>query len=217
MKKSIIVLGAGGYAGVLLDILVRQSYHIFGVTSLDPDNTSKYNLFGVPVLGKDDKVLNYGINSICLVNGVGMMPGKNTRCRLYKKFRDFGYTFTRVIHSSAILAANAKLAEGVQVMAGAVIQTGVMIGENTIINTRVAVDHDSNIGKHVHLAPGTTISGDVAIGEGTFVGAGSTIIQGIQISGHCVIAAGSVVTRDVPEGATVMGVPARIKPAPGRN
>jgi UDP-perosamine 4-acetyltransferase len=212
MKRPLIILGAGGHARVLMDTLVHQSHNILGITSPDSNNLDhNYNLFDIPIIGNDDEILNYGTNSIYLVNGVGMMPGNNTHCQLYDKFKNYGYTFARVIHPSAVLAANVKIKEGVQIMAGSIIQTGVIVGENTIINTRVAIDHDSYIDKHVHLSPGATISGGVSIGEGAFIGAGSTIIQGIKIAAYCVIGAGSVVTQNVSEGATVMGVPARCK------
>jgi UDP-perosamine 4-acetyltransferase len=213
MERSLILLGTGGHAKVLLDTLVHQSHNILGITSPNSNFFNNDDLFNIPIIGDDDEIFYYGTNSIYLVNGVGMMPGKNTRCKLYEKFKKQGYTFARVIHPSTILATDVELSAGVQIMAGSVIQNGVVIGENSIINTRVAIDHDSYIGKHVHLAPGATISGGVTIGEGTFVGAGSTIIQGIHISDHCIVAAGSVVTQNVPAGATVMGIPARVKPA----
>ena len=48
------------------------------------------------------------------------------------------------------------------------------------------------------------------IGSGTLVGSGATIIQGVKIGNNAIVAAGAVVIRDVPDGATVMGVPAKV-------
>lgn len=50
----------------------------------------------------------------------------------------------------------------------------------------------------------------VTIGEHTFIGTNAVIVMGVSIGSHCVIGAGSVVTRDVPDGVTVVGNPARI-------
>lgn len=212
MMLPVIMIGAGGHARALLDTVLQQTYPVAAIASRDSSQYGSH-IFNIPILSGDDWILQYAPQEIYLLNGIGMMPGNNARRRIYEEFKKCGFSFASVIHSSAILATHLKLSEGVQIMAGAVIQTGAAIGENTIINTRVTVDHDSLIGCHVHLASGATVAGDVIIEEASFIGAGATIIQGIHIGAGCTIAAGSVVVQDVPQGATVMGVPARITKA----
>ncbi|MCD1269695.1 acyltransferase [Microbacterium sp. MEC084] len=51
---------------------------------------------------------------------------------------------------------------------------------------------------------------DITIGNGVFIGSNATVIGPCRIGDDAVIAAGSVVTKDVPAGAVVAGVPARI-------
>lgn len=48
------------------------------------------------------------------------------------------------------------------------------------------------------------------IGEHVVIFANATICPGVTVGDHAVVAAGAVVTKDVPTGAIVMGVPARI-------
>lgn len=209
MQKSIIIIGAGGHAKVLIDILKSQSVNIIGITDPDPNKVGK-NVMGVPVIGDDAVIEIYDNNSIELVNGIGMIAHEKNRQRIFDSFKKRGYCFASVIHYSVVLSYDVELSEGVQIMAGSVVQPGCKIGANSIINSRASIDHDTIIGSHVHVAPGVTLSGEVQIGSGTLVGSGATIIQGVRIGESAIVAAGAVVIRDVPDGATVMGVPAKV-------
>jgi acetyltransferase EpsM len=54
------------------------------------------------------------------------------------------------------------------------------------------------------------------VGEGAFVGLGANVLPCLAIGAHAVVGAGALVREDVPGGATVVGVPARVlKRAPG--
>jgi UDP-perosamine 4-acetyltransferase len=203
-----IILGAGGHAKVLIDLARLVSMKILGIT--DPATGIK-ELMDVPVLGGDEILDKFSPDEVVLINAVGSAGRPDQRKKVFEKFKSRGYTFPVMIHPSAVIAEGVSLSEGVQVMAGVVIQTSVMIGENTLINTRSSIDHDSIVGKHVHLAPGVTLSGNVGIGDNVHVGTGSSVIQGIKIGSDSVIGAGSVVVHDVVTGTTVTGVPAREK------
>jgi acetyltransferase-like isoleucine patch superfamily enzyme len=48
------------------------------------------------------------------------------------------------------------------------------------------------------------------VARGASIGSGATIMCGVTIGEHALVGAGAVVTRDVPPGATVAGVPARL-------
>jgi sugar O-acyltransferase (sialic acid O-acetyltransferase NeuD family) len=209
MNLPLIILGAGGHSRVLIGTLLERDFHIIGATTLDKSNKGTIN--GVPIIEDDSMVLNYPINEIRLVNAVGSIGAPIARANLYHFYKELGFQFQQVIHPSSIIAPTALLAEGVQVMAGAIIQTDSQIGENSIINTKVSIDHDCKIGMNVHVAPGVTISGGVEIGNNVHIGTGSVIIQGIKIGDNCVIGAGSVVINNISQGNTVMGVPAKVK------
>jgi len=206
----IIVIGAGGHAKVLLDTLLNQEQGIIGIVDKEISTLEK-ELLGIRIIGTDDFVLHYQTEKILLVNGIGSIKNTSIRKYIYDQFKEKGYSFANVIHSSAIIAKDVTLSEGVQVMAGGIIQTGSTIGPNTIINTRSSIDHDCKIGAHVHIAPGVIISGGVEIGDGVHIGTGAVLIQGIKIGSNSLVGAGSVVIRDVIAETTVIGVPATVR------
>lgn len=208
MNKSIIIIGAGEHATVLLDILLSQKRKVVALTSITND---KMDIFGIPIIKDEDVINNYQPTEILLVNGIGSVGSTELRKKIFNKFKEHGFTFETVKHSSAIISKYAMIGEGVQILAGTIVNTGVNILDNTIVNTKVSVDHDCKIGKHVHIAPGCTLSGCVSVGDGTHIGTGTCVIQGINIGENTLIGAGSVVVKDIPRNSKAYGNPARIK------
>jgi UDP-perosamine 4-acetyltransferase len=170
---------------------------------------------GVTVLGGDEQLAQLDARTAALCIGVGMMPGGTRRAELFSACRERGFELLSVMHPSATLAPRRSFGAGVQVMAGAVVQTGVRLEDNVIVNTRASVDHDCSVGGDVMIGPGAVLCGEVHIGAGTYVGAGAVILPGVRIGARAVIGAGSIVTRDVAEGAKVGGNPARVIGAAG--
>ncbi|WPK12402.1 acetyltransferase [Lysinibacillus louembei] len=205
MSKAVIIIGNGGHASVLTEILLAQKEEIIGFTA----PTVEENQFTIPYLGNDEIILSYPITDVELVLGIGMVQPTPLRAKKFDYFHEKGYVFKSVIHPTAIIAPSVKLGYGMQIMAGAIIQTNTKIADNTIINTGALIDHDCHIEQHVHIAPGTKLSGSVHVKKGTHIGVGVTIIQSITIGANCLIGAGSVVVKNVSDGVTALGVPAR--------
>ena len=204
--KNIIIIGGGGHARVLRDTLdTCGGYNILGYTDLRPSPQ-----MDVDYLGGDDAVARrYKPVEVYLANGIGSVRLPVLRQSVYERFKKDGFLFVTVTHPDAVVSGRAQLAEGVQVMAGAVVNTGAEIGENVVINTLSGVDHDCIIGAHTHIAPGVTLSGGVRIGPGSHVGTGAKIIQGVHIGAGALIGAGAVVIDHVPAGEKRVGVPGK--------
>jgi sugar O-acyltransferase (sialic acid O-acetyltransferase NeuD family) len=191
-----IILSAGGHAGVVIDAL-----RTMGVIPLGALDSRAGEVNGVPVLGDDD----YITRPEKLANGLGNRAtrhssGLSKRHALYRKFRDLGCSFPPVIHAAAIVSDGADVCDGAQIMAGAIVQTGARIGKNAIVNTRGLVEHDCTVGDHSHIAPGAILCGGVKVGTEVHVGAGAIVLQGVKIGDRAIIAAGAIVTRDVLAG-----------------
>ena len=199
------MIGNGGHASVLVEILVAQQREIKGYTAPEEEK----NVFNLTYVGTDDVIATFEPHEVELVLGLGMVSISTIRKSIFEHFTAKGYVFTNVIHPTAIVASSVKIGRGVQIMAGAIIQTNASVADNTIVNTGSIIDHDSVIGRHVHLAPGVTLSGGVRIGDSCHIGTGTSIIQGITIGNETLIGAGSVVVRNIGDRKTVYGVPAK--------
>ncbi len=211
LVRKIIILGGGGHAKVLIDIiLISTSYEIIGI--IDPRIKESSEVCGVPVIGNDDmlsELYAQGIENVAI--GIGSIRDNHNRKSLYRKIKQIGFYTPSLIHLRSIISKRSQVADGAQIMAGVIIGSDSLIGNNTIINTGAIIEHDCIINSHVHICSGVVISGGCNVEEGAFIGAGSIIIQGVKIGSNAVVAAGAVVINDVPDNTQVFGVPAKTK------
>jgi len=82
--------------------------------------------------------------------------------------------------------------------------------------TGIIVHPEARIGVNCMLFHQVTLAGPVVLGGHVDAGAGAKLIGPLRVGDHAVIGANAVVTKDVPAGATVAGIPARViaQPAP---
>jgi len=207
--EKVIIIGGGGHAKVLIDCLQLSKAKIIGITDINSNVSNSY-FRDVEVIGTDEVIFQYMPKDILLVNGLGFIGKLNHREAVYEQFKNKGYRFAIVIHPSAVISFDVVLSEGVQIMAGSVIQPDCVIGANSIINTKVAIDHDCTIAENVHIAPGAVLCGNVTIGHSVFIGAGTTIIPGVTIGSNSIIGAGALVNKYIPANTKAFGVPAKV-------
>lgn len=210
---QVVGVGAGGHAKVVLDILrLMNEYRVVGL--LDPNCVGE-SVSGVPVLGGDELLPGLRAESVATAFiGVGGVGDNTLRIKLFEKVQAAGFSFINAIHPAAVLAPSVQLGQGVAIMAGAIVNPDTCIGDNVIINTGAIVEHDCEIALHAHISPGAVLCGGVRVGMGAYIGAGATVRQYVMVGERALVGAGAVVIKDVPPGAVVLGVPARIRPEP---
>jgi acetyltransferase EpsM len=190
-----IIIGAGGHARVIADILNEQGIQdiCFWV-----DQPSDSVVNGFAVFKREQESVE------AVIIGIG---DNRIRERISKENT---YQFAIAIHPKAIISKYTEIGLGTVCMAGVILNTNSIIGKHVILNTGAVIDHDALIGDFVHISPNATLAGTVSVGEGSWIGAGATVIQGIKIGKWVTIGAGAVVIKDVPDFAVVVGNPARI-------
>jgi len=205
---KIVVIGASGHAQVVADVLFQmwtKGREMELVGYLDDNKAlTGTRLLGLPVLGTLADLPSTPHD--CIILGIG---DNAARARLYAELTAARKRFATAIHPTAVLAPDVVVEAGAVLCAGTVVNPGAHIGENVIVNTCASVDHHSILKAHCHVAPGVHLAGNVTVGEGAFVGIGACAVPGVRIGAWSTVGAGAAVTGDVPERATVAGVPAK--------
>ena len=201
MPQNVVIIGAGGHAKVIADIVLLSGDNLIGF--LD-DNKEKQGLTifkGYKVIGKISDADKYQNSYFIIAIG-----DNYRRSDIAEKLNLKYYT---AIHPKAIIADTVKIGEGTVVMAGAVINPSTKVGKHCIVNTSCSIDHDNTLEDYVHISPGAHLAGTVYIEEYTWICAGATVSNNISISSDIIVGAGATVLKNLSTAGTYVGTPAR--------
>lgn len=202
--KRLAILGASGHGKVVADIAELAGWD--EVVFFDDAWPKLKNNSAWPVIGNTADLLA----SADAFTGVAIAIGNNlVRLEKLKLLREQGIVLPTIIHPQAVISRYATIGEGSVVCAGVVVNADAQIGAGAILNTGCSVDHDCFLADAVHISPGARLAGGSKIGTGTWVGIGAVVRQLISVGAYAVVGAGAVVVKDVPDHATVVGVPAQ--------
>jgi sugar O-acyltransferase (sialic acid O-acetyltransferase NeuD family) len=204
---AIVILGGGGQAKVLLELLhVTGERALIGI--LD-DATARLGslVSGVKVIGTFAALHELrGHAGLAAVVAVGDNAGRR---RAAEVAAEAGVRLLTLVHPTAVVDPTAKLGAGTCVLAGAIVGPHVHIGRAGIINTKAALEAGVTLGDFVHAAPGSVIETGATIGDGAMIGTGAIVLKKMRVGHGAIVGAGALVEHDVPAGATVVGRPAR--------
>jgi len=206
--KKIVFWGATGQAKVLRGIVEAQGFRLVMVFDNRREVTPPF--LDVPMRygkrGFEDWV-EFAEDAYCL-SAIGGHRGAD-RLERQRYMARHGLTPAVAIHSRACVEPGTKIGPGSQVLANATICVDAILGHACIINTNASVDHECRLGDGVHIGPGATLCGLVDVGDCAFVGAGAVVLPRVRIGHNAIVGAGAVVIRDVDDGVTVYGNPAK--------
>jgi sugar O-acyltransferase (sialic acid O-acetyltransferase NeuD family) len=199
----LIVYGAGGHGKVVADAAQRSGWN--NILFVD-DRWPQVERAGYwPVIGSGNELLRHlsGNDQVAVAIGDCRVRLGRVRSLLAQDVR-----LATVVHPNAVVSDYALIGEGTVVFAGAVVNVDSRLGMACIVNTGALVDHDCEISDGVHISPGACLAGGVAVGEASWIGMGARVRERVNIGAGVVVGAGSVVLKPVPDGSTVVGVPA---------
>lgn len=111
-----------------------------------------------------------------------------------------------IVGNNSTFQSNVHLGWDSRVIDLSHITHGVKIGDHSFVSTGVLTMDDNSFGTNYEPDP-------PEVGEYVHIGGGAILLPGVKIGGYATVAAGAVVTKDVEDGGTVVGVPAKPRPA----
>ena len=124
---------------------------------------------------------------------------------LYKK---------NLLFLARLISQIARFLTGIEIHPGATLGAGILIDHGM----GVVIGETAELGDRITIYHGTTLGGTgkekgkrhPTVGNNVVIGAGAKILGNISIGSNSKIGANSVVLDDVPEGATVVGIPGKV-------
>jgi sugar O-acyltransferase (sialic acid O-acetyltransferase NeuD family) len=202
--KRLALLGASGHGKVVADMAELCGWdEIVFFDDAWPDLRRNGHW---DVVGDSEHLLT----RLTEFQGIFVAIGNNsTRFEKLNWLKKHNASLVTLVHPSSVISRYATIAQGSVVMAGVVVNADARIGEGAILNTGCSIDHDCVLGNCVHMSPGAQLAGGVKVGDFSWVGIGAAVRQLITIGENSVVGAGAAVVKDVPDGVTVVGVPAK--------
>lgn len=211
--KRIVVIGAGGFAREVKWLIgeinrATPSFEFAGYVVSDLDRIGEHDSRS-EILGDFGWLRANRARFDLLAIGIGT-PAVRLKVgrELIPEFP--AEMWPALIHPTVRLdRETAELGHGVLLCAGTVGTVNLRFRPFSLVNLCCTIGHEADIGEGVVLNPTVNVSGGVVLEEGVLVGTGAQVLQYLQIGRNATVGAGSVVTKDVPEGVTVVGIPAK--------
>ena len=175
-EVRVVIVGAGGYGRVVLDVLLASGLGDLVLGFYDDAHSAlSGEVRGVPILG--DVGMLKSMLSVEPVHVVVAITHNEARLRVANSLRALGARFLTVAHPCAYVSEAAVVGDGCVVAAGAVVHP------------------DAALGSHCYVGPHSVVDRDVEVGAGTWVSAGCVLGPGSRVGARVVLGPNSSVGR----------------------
>lgn len=150
MKRSLLIVGAGGHGKVVAEVARDCGYEEIGF--LD-DNSDE-------AIGKISEMQKFTY----LYKEAFVAIGNNqVRGEIISRLENEGYEIPVLMHPTAYISRTAKLRKGTVVEPKAIVNANADIGEGCIISVGAIVDHDTKLEECVHVNAGAIVKAGTTV------------------------------------------------------
>lgn len=196
-----------GHARVVLEVLLAgHDLEVVALIDDEAENADRHigELRVVGTRGYLPQLRDQGVRGVLL--GFGAANGREA---IVNAIEAASLSLPMLIHPSAHISPSAMLSPGTQILPHACVGPGASLGRAALINTGAIVEHNVTIGDCAVVGPGAVVAGRATIGDSVEIGARAVVLPDLAVGRDAIVGAGAVVIGAVPEGQTVVGVPAR--------
>lgn len=200
IKNPLIILGAGGFAREAFCWIAQTGRTV--TAFYDEFDGGARAVYGLPVI--------HDLTPYAGCDFIGAVGDPVVRARLSAEAKAKGLRAADpIIHHTVTLGTGVWIKPGAILCPGVVVTADVRLGEGVLLNLNSTVGHDCELGAYVTVSPGANISGHCTLQERAYVGTNAALREGVMVGIEAVVGMGAVVLKNVPDGAIVVGNPAR--------
>lgn len=205
--KNLLIIGAGGMGRVFYDMAresigYNETFVIKGF--LDDDINALDHFTGYPqIIGS---ISNYVPKKdeiyICSI-------GSSIRRKCMETILERGGEIHTLIHKTARIGTNVRFGKGNLIGAYTTIAADAFIGDYNFIQSYTVIGHDVKIGNWNRIDSHVLCVGGITIEDEVMIHTSAVLNHNVIVESNSHVGACSFVTRNVEQGTTVFGNPAR--------
>lgn len=205
--KRCLVIGAGGCGREVLSWALQMNQSEWKIAGFLDANPRALDGKSFPYAVVGDPSDWQPAEDDVFISGLG---DPATRLRVCGEMKSRGGHFATLLHPSVIRALNTEIGEGCVLAPNVVVSANAVIESFVFVNIGASIGHDTRTGQGSTISSHCDLMANVVVGRACFLGSHASVLPGKKVGDGAIVGAGSAVIRNVPPGATVMGVPAQL-------
>ncbi|MCL2014707.1 MAG: acetyltransferase [Defluviitaleaceae bacterium] len=203
---DVYLFGKNSLAQILATYITHDKTHILRGFTANKQYCTEDEFLGLPLVPFED--LPTAADSFAIINCMGYSDRLANRVAIFAQISAKKLHLLSYIHPTAV-TIGVTLGDGNIILPNAVIEPFSVIGMGNVLYGGVYICHDAAIGDNNWFSAGCVLAGYANVGDRNFFGINSCVKEQTKIGESAIIGAGAVVIRDVADGETVVGNPAK--------